>query len=84
MNQELDKNITQESPIGVIFDSINYYKLEDLDKFIESMNQDQALYCIVQAAQSAYKRNAFNLAESEVLSKAIRKLTQQQSPKEEQ
>ena len=62
-------------PIGVLFDEINYYSIEDLNTFIESMNRDQAIYCIVQAVQSAYKRNAFTLSESEAISKAIRKLS---------
>jgi len=62
-------------PIGVLFDEINYYSIEDLNAFIETMNRDQAIYCIIQAVQSAYKRNAFTLSESEAISKAIRKLS---------
>jgi hypothetical protein len=66
---------SEEPPIGVLFDSINYYKIEDLDKFITELNNEQALYCLIQACQSAYKRNAFTLTETEVLSKALRKIS---------
>jgi len=59
-------------PIGVLFDTMNYYKNEDLDRFISNLNQEQALYCILQACQSAFKRNAYNITETELLSKAIR------------
>jgi len=62
-------------PLGSLFDTINYYRIEDLDKFISELNHDQSLYCIIQAVQSAYKRNIFSLAESELLSKAIRKIS---------
>ena len=59
-------------PIGVLFDTMNYYKNEDLDKFISNLTQEQALYCVLQACQSAFKRNAYNITETELLSKAIR------------
>jgi hypothetical protein len=62
-------------PLGVLFDVINYYKIEDLDKFIFELNHDQALYCIVQACQAAFKRNAYTITESELLSKALRKMS---------
>jgi hypothetical protein len=71
-----NENISEpQSPIGSIFGVIKYYKMGDLDTFIDTLNQEQALYCVIQAAQAAYERNAFNLVESEVLSKAIRKLS---------
>jgi len=63
---------TLGEPIGVLFDTMNYYKNEDLDRFISNLNQEQALYCILQACQSAFKRNAYNITETELLSKAIR------------
>jgi hypothetical protein len=64
-----------EIPIGTLFDSINYYKNGDLEKFLSELNHEQALYCLIQACQSAYKRNAYSLLESELLSKAIRKIS---------
>jgi hypothetical protein len=74
----MEQDIKQEElgqPLGILFDTINYYKVEDLDKFINELNHDQALYCVVQACQAAFKRNAYTITESELLSKAIRKMS---------
>jgi hypothetical protein len=72
----VEENKVEETPlgepIGILFDTMNYYKNEDLDRFISNLNQEQALYCILQACQSAFKRNAYNITETELLSKAIR------------
>ena len=65
----------QPKPIGTLFDTINYTNLTDLDKFVQNLNGDQSLYCIVHAAKSAHKRGAFSIEESEVVSRAIRILT---------
>jgi hypothetical protein len=62
-------------PMGILFDNINFYKNEDIEKFINNLTYEQALYCLIQAAQSAYKRNAYSLLESELLSKALRKIS---------
>lgn len=74
MSEEI-KNTELGEPLGVLFDSINYYKIEDLNKFIDELTPDQALYCVVQAAQTAYRKNIYNLSESELLSKSIRLLS---------
>jgi hypothetical protein len=69
------QNEELKQPLGILFDTINYYKIEDLDKFIFELNHDQALYCIIQACQVAFKRNAYTITESELLSKALRKMS---------
>ena len=74
-NTQKNENQEQEQPIGTLFDIISYYKLEDLSKFIEEMNNEQALYTVVQATRAAHKRGAYGMEESEVISKAIRVLT---------
>lgn len=71
--ENIQENLSE--PMGYLFDSIAYYNIEDLEKFVTNMNPDQALYCVIQAAKSAYNKNIFELEESEVLSKAIRKLS---------
>lgn len=74
MEQEV-KNEDIQQPLGVLFDTINFYKMDDLDKFINELNHDQALYCIIQACQAAFKRNSYSILESELLSKAIRRIS---------
>jgi len=68
-------DINNKQPIGSLFNSINYYSIEDLETFIASINHEQALYCLVQAVQAAYQRNTFTIAEAEVVSKSIRKIS---------
>ena len=71
----------QPKPIGTLFNVINYNNTSDLDRFIDGLTPDQALYCVVQAARAAHQRSAYGMEESEVVSKAIRVLT---TPKESQ
>lgn len=75
MDEQKDFIEQEKTPIGIIFDSINYYSVDDIDKFISNMNNEQALYCLIEAVKSAYKRNTFSLLESEVLSKSLRIIT---------
>lgn len=69
-------------PIGTLFDSINYYKIEDLNKFIDELTPEQSIYVITQAVSYGFKRGIFNLQESEVLSKSLRVFNQIQKPEE--
>jgi len=68
------KNNTK--PIGTLYNSINYASLEDLDRFIDNLNQPQALFCLIEATKMAHNRNIFTIEESELLSKSIRLLKQ--------
>jgi hypothetical protein len=75
-SEELKKEIIEKfenlSPIGNLFDVINYSSYENLDKFIVNMSEEQALYCITEAVKCSYRRGIFNLEESEVISKSLR------------
>jgi hypothetical protein len=72
-NNELkDEN---KKPIGSLFDTINYYSMEDLDKFTSNITHEQAIYCLVEAVQAGFRRNIYDMTEIEVISKVIRKLS---------
>ena len=60
--------------IGNLFETINYSSTEQLNTFIDSMTQDQALYCLKQAIVCCHSRGAFTLEESEAVSKSLRLL----------
>lgn len=76
VNIESENNSEEETKyIGSLFNSINYAKEEDLSKFIENLNVDQSLYCLIQAVGYAYSKGIFNIHESEVISKSIRLIT---------
>ena len=71
-------------PVGTLFNVINYNNISDLDRFIQNLTSDQALYCVVQAARAAHQRSAYGMEESEVVSKAIRVLTTPPENKEQE
>jgi len=70
--------------IGSLFNSINYRKIEELNKFIDNMNLDQALYCLIQATKHGHNRGIYSIEESEVISKSIRILTNPPEENKEQ
>lgn len=74
----------EEENINTLFSTINYREPHELNKFIDDMNLDQALFCLVHATRHAHNQGLYNIEESEVVSKAIRILTTPQPlPKDE-
>ena len=65
----------QKQPIGSLFDSINYYSLNDLELFIANMGNDQAMYCLIQSVHKGFNKGIFTVQEIEVISKSMRLLT---------
>jgi len=65
-------------PIGYLFESIAIYDSSAISKFIDKMTPEQAFYVITQALHMAYTKNIFSMQESEVLSKSLRVLTEEQ------
>jgi hypothetical protein len=78
-SDELKKEIINKfenlSPIGSLFDVINYKSYEDLNKFISNMTEEQSLYCLMEAVKCSYRRGVFTLEESEAISKSLRILS---------
>jgi hypothetical protein len=73
--EETQEQNQQPQPMGTLFEIINYYSNEDLNKFVDQMTQEQALYCVIHATRSGHRRGVYGMEESEVISKAIRVLT---------
>lgn len=69
--QEMEKE-----PLGSLFGTINYYSLDDLDKFVVSMQKDQAVYCLIQSVHLGFQKQIFSMQEIEVLSKCLRLIVQ--------
>jgi len=84
LTQDTDENVQEgPKPIGQLFNTINYNNMDDLNSFIENLTPDQGLYILVQAARASHTRGAFNIEESETVSKAIRTLTSPASEHQE-
>jgi len=54
--------------LNTLFDTINYRNPNELNKFIDEMNIDQALFCLVRATRYAHNKGLFDIEESEVIS----------------
>jgi len=65
----------EKENINTLFSTINYREPHELNKFIDEMNLDQALFCLVHATRHAHNKGLYDIEESEVVSKAIRILT---------
>lgn len=66
---------------GNLFGSIDLINEEHLEIILSTMNRDHAIYYLVESVKSAYRKNAFTIGESEVISKAIRILLKETQDK---
>jgi len=55
-----------------IFGNFSFTSDQELNTIIDSINKEQSIYFLVEATKYAYAKGAFNLVESEILSKSIR------------
>ena len=68
--EEISKK-TQEI-IGSLFNTIHYSSNEQLNLFIDGMNEEQAMYCLKEALIACHVRGAFTMEETEAVSKSLR------------
>lgn len=71
----------EENIFGVLFETIKLENENHLEAIIQSMDKNSANYIITQALSYAYRRGAFSLGESEVVSKALRVLNKTEEEK---
>ena len=57
---------------GNLFGSINLISEDHLEILLSTMDNNTANYYLIEAIKSAYKKGAFSIGETEVISKAIR------------
>ena len=65
-----------KEPIGLLFNNIPYSSKEHLNSVIDDMTKEQVIFFITQALQYSFTQGVFNLLESEIVSKAIRKISE--------
>lgn len=66
-----------------IFGSVKFTSDEHLELFLQMMDKNSALYCLVEAIKYSHSRGAFTLGEAEVLAKCIRILSKEDQTKQE-
>lgn len=68
----------QEKIFGKLFNSVPLLTEDHLQTLLDVMDREQAIFILVQAVKHAYHNGVYSLGESEVISKSIRTLTQQE------
>ena len=66
-------NMEQES-YGNLFGTINLVSEQHIEAILTTMDDQHALYYLIESVKSAHKKGAFTIGETEVISKAIRVL----------
>ena len=64
---------------GKIFDEVPIISEDHLEIIITSMSSQEAIYFLTMACKSAFHRGAFSLGESEIISKAIRVISNKET-----
>lgn len=68
------EKIDQTKPIARLLGSISYDNEEDWELFLTTMTSQQVLIVLIAAARYAQAKGAYNLEESELISRAIKRL----------
>ena len=66
-------NMEQKS-YGNLFGTINLVNEQHIEAILTTMDDQHALYYLIESVKSAHKKGAFTIGETEVISKAIRVL----------
>ena len=62
---------------GNLFGTIDLLNEEHLEAILSTMNQEHAVYYLIESVKAAYNRGAYTIGETEVISKAIRSISVQ-------
>lgn len=66
----------EKEAIGLLFGTIPYYSQEHVNSVIDELTKEQATFFVSQALHHSFSQGVFNLLESELISKSIRKLSE--------
>lgn len=57
---------------GSLFETINYQTTESLEKFMDSISVEQAMYLIKVSLEYSHSKGLFTMNETEILNKSLR------------
>ena len=61
-----------------IFDIITWETSKQINELIDNMDDEQVRFFTIRALESSFNRGTFNILESEIVSKLIRKISYQE------
>lgn len=62
----------EEKNFGILFETIKLENESHLEAILQTIDKNSATYILTQAVSYAFRRGAFTLGESEVISKSLR------------
>lgn len=62
----------KQAPANVLLGTISYNTDKDLDAFLEKLDVNQAIFALIASANYSQAKGVYSLAESELISKAIK------------
>lgn len=65
-------NIDMDNAHSQLFGTISYQTEESLERFMDSISKEQAIYLVKIAIEFSHHRGVFNMNEAEVLNKSLR------------
>jgi hypothetical protein len=69
---------SQETIYGQVFGTIDLYNEGHLEAILSTMDKELAISYLIDSVKAAYKRGAFTIGETEIISKAIRTISNNQ------
>ena len=78
-----EQSQSDKAPIATLLSSISYTSEEDYKNFLENITPDHSVLVLIAAANHSQSKGIFTLGEEELLSKAIKRLTEKPSQSEE-
>jgi hypothetical protein len=70
----------ENSNYGNLFGTIDLLSEEHLEAILMSIDNDHAIYYLIESVKCAYKRGSFTIGECEIISKTIRVLSKTEEP----
>jgi hypothetical protein len=64
----------EQEKYGNLFGTIDLLSEEHLELILSTMDNEHALYYLVESVKSAHRKGSFTIGETEIISKAIRTL----------
>lgn len=60
---------------GNLFGTIDLMSEDHLEAILQTIDKENSIYYLIEAIKAAYKRNAFTIGETEIISKIIRTIS---------
>jgi hypothetical protein len=79
-NPQVENTQPEAAPIATLLSSISYTNQNDYEQFLANLTPEHSVIVLISAATHCQAKGIFTLDESELIAKAIKKLSVQPNP----